>query len=192
MLDIMSRLCDVGAVVSRIPKKNATGRAEDDDFEAHHVPNLERWVDTMTEELPTLTSFLLPSGSGISAQLHVARTVCRRAERSIVSVIYGEEEGGGRNGDGNHIPDSVSKYLNRLSDYFFTATRYVNWVDGKDEVLYCRPKKDFKNKKMDNGINAEENKEDENVGGKDPVDQQKRDRRRRIVIVEKEGTADAK
>jgi len=75
LLDIMSRLFDIGAVVARIPGKKAPIRAEDDDFEVDYVPNLEKWIDTMTEELPQLESFLLPSGSVLSAQLHVCRTV---------------------------------------------------------------------------------------------------------------------
>jgi len=111
----------------------------------------------------------------------------------VISVIYGELEGGAKKGDGDHVPDSVSKYLNRLSDYFFTASRYVNWVEGKDEVLYCRPKRTYKNKtsgskKIEIKCKGEEKKEGVDSDSKESMARRRRDRRRRIVIAQKEGT----
>ena len=55
-----------------------------DGFDPRHIDDLEAWIDEMTEELPELTSFILPTGSTAAAQLHVARTTCRRAERRVV------------------------------------------------------------------------------------------------------------
>ena len=89
---------------------------------------LEEWIDTMTDELPELTSFILPTGSIASAQLHVARTVCRRAERRMVPMVQDEQT----------VDPAALSYVNRLSDYFFTAARFVNYCEDRDEVQYRR------------------------------------------------------
>ena len=86
----------------------------------------EEWIDTMTDELPELLSFIIPTGSPASAQLHVARTVCRRAERRMVPLVH----------DVGTVDPAALAYVNRLSDYFFTAARFVNYCDGIDEVQY--------------------------------------------------------
>lgn len=88
-----------------------------------HIVSLERQIDAHDEVLQPLTSFILPGGTPAAAQLHLARTVCRRAERLIVAL--GREE---------DIGDSVLKYVNRLSDYLFTAARAVNHHSGVPDV----------------------------------------------------------
>jgi cob(I)alamin adenosyltransferase len=85
---------------------------------------LEAMVDELQGRLPRLTSFILPGGSQLSSSLHLARAVCRRAERRVVALGHGERIN----------PEMVS-YLNRLSTYLFNAARYANAVEGvKDEV----------------------------------------------------------
>jgi cob(I)alamin adenosyltransferase len=83
----------------------------------HYVERLEKWCDRYNEELPALTSFILPGGTVLAAHLHVARTVVRRAERSAWQAVK------------NH-PETVSplpaKYLNRLSDLLFILCRVAN------------------------------------------------------------------
>ena len=81
------------------------------------VERLEREIDLMNEEMAPLTSFTLPGGSQAAAALHVARTVCRRAERAIVELKQAGRE---------QVSDAVSRYINRLSDHLFVASRYVN------------------------------------------------------------------
>jgi len=76
---------------------------------------LERWVDEYTDEAPEITKFILPGGSSASALLHVCRTVCRRAERRVVTLAAEHE-----------INNDVLIYLNRLSDFFFAAARAAN------------------------------------------------------------------
>ncbi|HET7711237.1 MAG TPA: cob(I)yrinic acid a,c-diamide adenosyltransferase, partial [Thermoanaerobaculia bacterium] len=77
------------------------------------VADLEREIDTMEEKLPPLTAFILPGGSMIAAHLHVARTVCRRAERLVIALANEESR-------------PTVAYLNRLSDYLFVAARFAN------------------------------------------------------------------
>merc|ERR1711862_11096 len=110
LLDVMSRLFDVGSHIAR-PTLKAT-KTDNDTFKSYHADLLEQWIDTMTDQLPELTSFILPTGSPASAQLHLARTVCRRAERRIVPLVQEET--------GSLDPTALS-YINRLSDFFFTV-----------------------------------------------------------------------
>ncbi|XP_021476676.2 corrinoid adenosyltransferase [Oncorhynchus mykiss] len=97
-------------------------------FSSQPVADLEGWIDEFTEKLPPLTNFILPSGGKSSAALHIARTVCRRAERSVSPIV--------RSGEAD--PD-VAKYLNRLSDYLFTVARYTAMKEGNEETIYKRP-----------------------------------------------------
>ncbi|WP_158056158.1 cob(I)yrinic acid a,c-diamide adenosyltransferase [Halorussus halophilus] len=87
-----------------------------------HVELLEDWMDSYDEELEPLQSFILPGGSESGANLHHARTVCRRAERRAVTLQNDED-----------INDVAVKYLNRLSDALFVFGRVVNQRDGVPE-----------------------------------------------------------
>jgi cob(I)alamin adenosyltransferase len=80
---------------------------------------VEEWIDTLEANLPPLKHFVLPGGTAAAAYLHLARTVCRRAERWTVSLIAA---------DATHKPAAV--YLNRLSDFLFVAARYANHMAG--------------------------------------------------------------
>lgn len=91
---------------------------------AAQVDRLESEIDAMNARLQPLRSFILPGGSTLSAQLHLCRTVCRRAERLTVQLAAMESVN----------PDAV-KYLNRLSDWFFVAARIAN-DDGRADVLW--------------------------------------------------------
>ncbi len=91
-------------------------------MDAGKITWLENTIDQMTAELPPLTSFILPGGSPAAAQLHIARTVCRRAER--ITVALQEQE---------PLGDFVLHYLNRLSDFFFTLARWENMQAGISE-----------------------------------------------------------
>lgn len=90
------------------------------------VDRLEQELDSLNDELDDLTSFVLPAGSPGSAALHLARTVCRRAERTTVYLAQIE---------GETVSDAVIRYLNRLSDLLFVASRWCN-DKGKADVLW--------------------------------------------------------
>lgn len=94
-------------------------------IEERHVKELEALMDRLSEQLPPLENFVLPGGSPGAAQLHVARTVCRRAERLLVSLSRRESVGG------QTVP-----YLNRLSDALFVMARYENRMRGRPDVLW--------------------------------------------------------
>lgn len=94
-------------------------------IEPRHVEQLEAWMDEWNETLEPLKSFILPGGDLASAQLHVARTVCRRAERLVISLAREEEVG-----------ELVIPYLNRLSDFLFVASRHQSRLSGKGDVLW--------------------------------------------------------
>lgn len=90
---------------------------------AGRVEELERWIDTAEGELEPLKSFVLPGGTGGASYLHLARTVCRRAERRVVSLSHQAQVG-----------DEWIIYLNRLSDLLFTLARLANRRAGVDDV----------------------------------------------------------
>jgi len=103
----------VGGKLDRVPR-----------VEKGDTQKLEAMIDELQKKLPRLTSFILPGGSPLSANLHLARSVCRRAERLTVSLSKKEE-----------INLELLPFLNRLSTYLFNAARYGNLLDGgKDEV----------------------------------------------------------
>ena len=94
-------------------------------IEARHVEALERLMDELSTELKPLENFILPGGSAGGSQLHVARCVCRRAERLAVGLSRTEPVGG-----------CVVKYLNRLSDALFVMARYENLKQGVTDVTW--------------------------------------------------------
>jgi cob(I)alamin adenosyltransferase len=84
---------------------------------------LEESIDRMEADLPALRQFILPGGGPAGATLHVARTVCRRAERAVVGLAGHEP-----------VRPEVIRYLNRLSDWLFVAARWVNHREGRPEI----------------------------------------------------------
>ena len=94
-------------------------------IEERHVKALERDIDLLQKELPPLANFVLPGGTTSAARLHVARTVCRRAERVLVSLLHKEPVG-----------RFALPYLNRLSDFLFVASRAENRAKGVPEPVW--------------------------------------------------------
>lgn len=86
------------------------------------ITELELWMDDLDAELEPLRFFILPSGGKAAATIHVCRTVCRRAERSMVFLRETEE-----------VRPELIKYLNRLSDYLFVLARYISKISGEKE-----------------------------------------------------------
>lgn len=128
LVEIQSRLLDAGSAVATPQRSSSPERLQRTSF-PDHATQLEEWIDAMDDTLPQLKNFILPSGGLASAQLHVARTVCRRAERALVPLV--------RDGD---LDSGVAKYMNRLSDYLFVAARFAAAKAGKAEQIYKKAK----------------------------------------------------
>ncbi len=94
-------------------------------IESGHISFLESAIDRIEEQLPVLRSFVLPGGSTVAAQIHAARTICRRCERLTAKLE--KEEGIGK------LP---LVFLNRLSDFLFVLARYANLLDGVSETIW--------------------------------------------------------
>jgi cob(I)alamin adenosyltransferase len=122
---IQNDLFDAGADLCMPQGGKGPGGARLDVTDAQ-VEWLERQIDRLNADLTALRSFILPGGSPAAAQLHLARTVCRRAERVIVEL--GEQPG-------ETVTPAVLKYVNRLSDFLFVAARHANDM-GKADVLW--------------------------------------------------------
>ena len=89
------------------------------------IAELEKAIDSFEEEIPELKNFILPGGDMLVAQCHVARTICRRAERRIVEFAETEK-----------VQPELIKYVNRLSDFFFVLSRYIGFRRGVDETQW--------------------------------------------------------
>lgn len=94
-------------------------------FKADDIAFLEEKIDAMDSELPQLHAFILPGGSVLAAETHVARTVCRRAERRILELAEETE-----------VHEYVIRYFNRLSDFLFIAAKYINAKAGIPETVW--------------------------------------------------------
>lgn len=90
------------------------------DLLAYETYELEFSIDIMTNQLPELKNFILPGGNQIGAYAQVCRSVCRRAERAVQS----------------YAAPGIKQYLNRLSDYFFTYSRWINYHEGYEEQIW--------------------------------------------------------
>lgn len=97
------------------------------------IKTLEQAIDRMESSLPPLHSFILPGGSQAAAAAHVARTVCRRAERRLTRLIQDESSGDSQTDEQMAM---VRQYLNRLSDYLFVLARYCNLLSGISDTAY--------------------------------------------------------
>jgi cob(I)alamin adenosyltransferase len=106
-------------------------------LEEEAVDFLEKRIDEYVESTPKLERFILPGGTKAAASIHIARTVTRRAERLVVSLMKEEES----------VAPLAQKYLNRLSDYFFALGRVINDRMGEKDVEYVRSAKVFRDGK---------------------------------------------
>lgn len=122
---IQGRLLVVGADLAS-EKVEAGAKDRVPRITKEDTEKLEGIIDSLQTRLPRLTNFILPGGSVVSAHLHLARSVCRRAERSIVTLANVES-----------INQELVPFLNRLSTYLFNAARLANALEGrKDEVWH--------------------------------------------------------
>src|SRR5690625_3870327 len=125
---IQHELFDCGGDLASVSKRRQLKLSEE------NVTYLEQKIDAFTEETPDVERFILPGGSKPAATIHIARTVARRAERLVVSLIKQDET----------VPAVTLQYLNRLSDYFFALARVINFRLDIPDVEYVRSAKVFR------------------------------------------------
>jgi len=131
--EVVPGLREIQADLFTLGARLATPAPEDGGRENRHIPTLpagriasmERWIDAMDDELEPLKNFILPGGTRAAAALHLARTVCRRAERRVVALARHA-----------HIDAEIVTYLNRLSDLLFTLARLANRRAGVPDVAW--------------------------------------------------------
>jgi cob(I)alamin adenosyltransferase len=123
LTEIQRTLFDLGAELAAPPGTKAAKTAPP--VTETQVTTLEQAIDALSERLPPLRNFILPGGSPGASSLHLARGVCRRAERAVVALA-----------DVEPVRDEVLAYLNRLSDYLFVLARAVNADAGVTEPVW--------------------------------------------------------
>ncbi len=121
--DIQEDLFILGSRLAAADPERMESRGSIPGLDPEKIAVLERWIDSLDEELERLDSFILPGGAPAGAQLHIARTVCRRAERAIVSLLPEQPD----------LELVVLPFVNRLSDLLFTLARAVNARAGRPE-----------------------------------------------------------
>jgi cob(I)alamin adenosyltransferase len=119
---VQHELFNLGSILATLPEDVHPKQARVTPAE---IEQLEREIDAMNADLPALRSFVLPGGTRLNAELHVARTVCRRAERLLVALAREQPP-----------PAQTIAYLNRLSDALFVWSRWVNHKLGAPEVVW--------------------------------------------------------
>ncbi|SDC00888.1 cob(I)alamin adenosyltransferase [Paenibacillus sp. UNCCL117] len=130
LLEIQHELFDCGSDLALLKQELRPYKVK-----AEMVDRLETWIDKYDAETPDIQRFILPGGCLASSALHVCRTVCRRAERRVVTLARTQP-----------INEEVRRYLNRLSDLFFTIARTANFRAGVPDVEYARSAEVFRRK----------------------------------------------
>ena len=122
LLRVQHELFNLGSILATLPEDVHPRQARVTHAE---VARLEAEMDAMNAHLAPLRSFVLPGGSRLNAELHICRTVCRRAERAAVALARGTS-----------VPPEAVRYLNRLSDALFVWSRWASHVTGSPETLW--------------------------------------------------------
>jgi cob(I)alamin adenosyltransferase len=125
LVGLQRDLFAIGALLATPDREKMKRQLEKARLDERRIAELEEAIDDGDRELEPLKSFIIPGGTLKAAALHVARTVCRRAERRVIALMPGEE-----------IPQIIVIYLNRLSDLLFTLARVANRRAGAGEVTW--------------------------------------------------------
>lgn len=120
--EIQDRLFTLGAELATTQTKEVKMKLPD--LYLSDIEWLEQRIDEMNETLPEMRSFILPGGHQGASACHIARCICRRAERICVAMREHDEQ----------VSDIILQYLNRLSDFLFVLSRYITHINGKEEI----------------------------------------------------------
>ena len=120
LLIIQNDLFEIGASLASNTRNKKLG-----EYLEKRVKAFEKEIDGLTKKLPELANFILPGGGENGSNLHIARTVCRRAERRVAELSEKE-----------NVDKEILIYINRLSDLLFTFARYINYKENKKEIVW--------------------------------------------------------
>ena len=123
MLKVQNMLFDLGGYLATLPEPGKTAAAWG--LRVTDIAEVEGWIDELDSQTPKVHAFVLPGGTPLSAFAQVARAVCRRAERRIVTLAQQE-----------YVDPALMKYINRLSDYLFILARYFNHRAGVPDITW--------------------------------------------------------
>ena len=123
LFQVQNRLFDIGSHLASDPSREPLPAGVDE----KDITSLEVAMDSMNEDLPPLRHFILPGGDKAVASAHICRTVCRRAERRVVSLHQIAP-----------VDPAVIRYVNRLSDFFFVLARYIGFISGTEELKWVQ------------------------------------------------------
>lgn len=123
LTDVQNELFNVGSYLATAVKPDEEPKCIS--LDAARIQTLEGWIDALDEQTPKIRAFILPGGCTAASKAHVARTVCRRAERRILDLA-----------ETDYVDPAVITYINRLSDYLFIAARYLNFIKGVEEITW--------------------------------------------------------
>lgn len=132
LLSIQSDLFYIGAYLADLPDT-----IEDIDL-PKRVGEFEHHIDQMMKTQSRVPNFVLPGGGKVASFLHLARTVARRAERSLIRLTIKTASAKGFGGSRENIDVRILKYINRLSDLLYAAARYANYIEKKKEIIWER------------------------------------------------------
>jgi cob(I)alamin adenosyltransferase len=122
---VQHALFDIGAALATPRTRAVDSKLDLTRLDHQATERLEKWIDAMEEELPPLRAFILPGGHPSGAMLHLARSICRRAERRALPLHKTLD-----------VSEHVLIYLNRLSDYLFVTSRYLNFLSKSPETQW--------------------------------------------------------
>lgn len=123
LIEVQQELFNIGSYLATQPGSPTEKYCPPTD--SAKIAQLEGWIDTLDNQTPKIKAFVLPGGCECASRAHLARTICRRAERCILRLSETEP-----------VDASVICYVNRLSDYLFAAARYLNFTQGIEEIIW--------------------------------------------------------
>lgn len=127
--DVQNELFNIGCYLATANSPVEEGKISEGtncvSLTSDKLNELEGWIDALDEQTPKIRAFVLPGGCPMASTAHIARTVCRRAERRILDLAELE-----------YVDPQLIKYINRLSDYLFILARYFNFMHGEAEIIW--------------------------------------------------------
>jgi len=130
LIVVQSRLFDLGAAVATPISSSSEDKKRYTSFDPSLTEQIEQWIDALDATVPPLSNFVIPSGGLSCTHLNLARAVCRRAERAVVPLVQAQQ-----------VDAEVGRYLNRLSDFLFAASRAAAHREKQAEILWIKHQK---------------------------------------------------